>query len=530
MATSLSTIKDRIAVQISKDKLFATVQFLGVPGDEPPTENEVIAALMEVEIRLTDDVRERVRAFIEQTTTRKQAGPTENANETSETDEVENETTPGEETTLKGFLVAKGIASCSGKDESVVWSEEIQEEKKIWKNGLAVDFYSFNQIVTVDKDTFIGLLAPIVPPKKGEDVLGQSITAEGDPKPMEFDNTITKTNDTPPKLIANLPGKVVQTGNKITIDEVVLIKGDIGFETGNINTPANVHIKGAIPDRFQVRSEKSITVESVIEAAQVRAGKEIVVKGGIVGRSEGGVTSEGDISAKFCTEANLTAAGDIRIQKQIMASRLYLSGKLLAEQSAVIGGHVYASQGVEIGYLGNDTDTPTSIVVGCDLDRLIECASIDARSKWRKEAALKIIQEVETILNSHNSLTSSQRQRVNSLKRKADSIKGELAKELFQQQQLLEKIVKEGDVNVTVNKRIYRNASITIGRRMTLFEKHLGGPVIIKTRQIKNVTEIVAINTLTASIQILKSYKLTDEEIYQNFKTLVMPQEVDEKG
>lgn len=522
MESTLSTVKGRIAVQVSKDKLCAAVLFLGESGDDPPDDNEVLAALMELNIILTDDIRNRIQVFIKKTTGKDQ--------EPAADDKVDgkDQQDSHEDPSITGFVVARGVAPCHGADESIEWGQQHQDYRKEWEDDSSTDFYNCQQIVTVDVGAVIGTISSLVPISPGKDIFGNAIPAEGNPQPLEMDETITKTQDDPPQLIANVAGKVIQEDNKIHMVDVVLIKGDIGFDTGNLDTPAHVHIKGAIPDRFEVRSGKCVTVESVIEAALVRADGDIVVKGGIVGRNEGGVTAKGDISAKFCSEANITATGNIQIQKQIMASQLYTSGKLLAAQSSVIGGHVYATQGAEICYLGNDTDTATSIVICCDLDRLMECAAIDARTKWLLEAAKKISRQVESILDSETPLSSTQRQRTNSLNRKAKEIEEGLAKEKAQQVQLIEKIVLDEEATVIITGRVYRNASITIGRRMTLFEKELAGPIRIESRQIENVTEIVAVNQLTGSLIVLKSYKLTNEEIYQHFKSLVLPPEAAE--
>lgn len=515
MESSTTVASESIAVHVTEDGLRAYVQFATDSSDSSATEADVIAALVEAEIAIDDDVRHRVHRCVQ----RHESGEVGDA-----TDADETEGSDGSSEAPMRFLVAKGRPAIDGIDEAIEWAEEFQTAKKSWEGDGAVDFYSFNQIVTVGQDAVFGVVTPLVPPEDGVDVRGHEIKGQGDPQRLQVDETVQRAEGDLEQLIAKVPGRVTQDGNRLTIEEVVHIDGDLGFNTGNLTTPANVHVAGAIPDRFEVRSARGVVVESVIEAAHVWASDDVVVRGGIVGRHAGRVCAGGDVIAKFLSEADVAAGCDISVSKQIMASRLFAGAKLVAPQCAIVGGQVYALKSADIHTLGNDSDPPTSITVGCNLEVLKECVALEACMKVRKDTETRIRAIVKSILEG-GKVIAKQRQRASQLIREADQLAKQVSENQRQFEKCLEKIVEEEGAYVIVNSRIYRNASITIGRRMTVFERELGGPVLIETRQIKNVTQMVAVNRLTSSIKLLKSYKQSDETLYENFKTDILPRD-----
>lgn len=522
MESSVSVASDRITVHVTEDGLRAYVQFATNSSDDSVAEAEVIAALVEAKIAIDDNVRERVQKCVERHDKGEEGDDASDQDDATDADETKG--SDGSKDTPNRFLVAKGRPANDGMDEAIEWAEEFQTVKKSWEDDEAVDFYSFNHILTVDQDVVFGVVTPLVQVEDGVDVRGHEISGQGNPQRLQIDGTVQRTEDDPEQLIAKVSGRVTQDGNKLTIEEVIRIEGDLGFDTGNLTTPANVYIAGAIPDRFEVRSERGVVVESVIEAAHVWASGDVVVRGGIVGRHAGRVCAGGDVIAKFLSEADVAAGCDISVAKQIMASRLFAGARLVAPQCAIVGGQVYALKSADIHTLGNDSDPPTSITVGCNLEVLKECVALEACMKVRKDTETRIRAIVKSLLEG-GKVIAKQRQRVSQLIREADQLAKQVSENKSQFEKCLEKIVEEEDACVIVNSRIYRNASITIGRRMTVFEKELGGPVLIEARQIKNVTQVVAVNRLTSSVKFLKSYKQSDEDLYENFKTDILPRD-----
>ena len=332
-----------------------------------------------------------------------------------------------------------------------------------------------------------------------------------------------RAEDNPSQIVSNVPGKIVLCGNRLRIEEVLRVEGGVDFSTGNIKSPVAVHVTGAVPDRFEVRSAKSITVGTVIEAAHIKAAGDVTVRGGIVGRNAGKIRAGGRIVAKFCSEAHLFSEIDVLIGSQVLNSRVHARGKLVAKHSAVLGGHIYAAGGAEVGVLGCDSCTPTHIFVGVRPDVLVVCAAMDERLRLAREAVERIREKVQPLLYDLKRLTPWQREQTTKLAHEAEEAATRIAREEDRCRRMLEAAGGGEKPQVRIAKIIYPRVTIYLGNRSITFGEPVKGPVAIEERQIDNVTEAVAVSQLTGSVRILTSQQLPLDRLLQLFEPLLEP-------
>lgn len=498
MSTVQSSTSERVAVHVSPDALTASLQVNRRADDEKPvTADEVLAALTDARIALDDAVKARVAEFLE--------------------------LTESEGGLAKPFVVAAGRPAQEGKDEEFIWNEEFGRHATDSQGDAPVNYYERGSVTVVDENTILGTLTPMVPAKDGVDVRGEAIKPRSMPVRLELSGTVRRAEDDPSRIVSNIPGKIVLCGNKLRIEEVLRIEGDVGFSTGNINSPAAVHITGAVPDRFEVRSAKSIIVGSVIESACVDAEGDVTVRGGIVGRNTGKVRAGGRIVAKFCSEAYLSAGGDVLIGSQVLNSRVSARGKLIAEHAAVLGGHIYAAGGADVGVLGCDSCTPTQVFVGARPDVLVACAAIDERLRPARDTVERVRDKVQPLLCDLKRLTPWQREQTTKLAHEAEEAATRIAREEDRRRRMFEVGGGGRNPQVRIAKIIYPRVKIYLGRRSVTFDELVKGPVTIEERQIENVTEAVAVSQLTGSVKVLTSRQLPLDRLLQLFGPLMEP-------
>lgn len=488
-----------VVVELASDRLTASVRLrcsdrraaVSQPADLTP--QTVLDALEEQEIVIDDAAKEAVDEFLGWLAKAKGKAATE------------------------PFVVARGREPDDGRDEEFVWDESFQREAASWLDDAPVDFYTLNSILTIEKDTKIGTISPIVPPCDGVDVCGRPIPHHGSPRSLELDATLQRTSDDPAQIVSQVAGNVIQRGQNLTIEEVLLIPGDVGFDTGNVDSSVSVTIKGRVPDRFEVKSKGSITVGASIESANVAGDGDIVVCNGILGRHAGRVSANGRIVAKFASEANLVAKGDIKIGKQLMASRVCVGGDLIAAGASVIGGSLYADGGVEVASLGSVANIPTFVAVGVTTEVVQEAASIGREARRVRELVDQIRELVQPLQKPETPLNSDQEGQVFELISAADRAEARIAEDEERLQPLLENVYVEEAPAVLVSGMIHQGVVIRIGDRETVFHKDLKGPVSIEKRMLKNVTEIVAVNKITGSIKILTNERRSVDDLLDRF-------------
>ncbi len=495
MSTEPTATCERVIVDITPDKMTATICLQnGDDADRPPWPDEILAALDKAQVAVSDAVKKRVAELLR--------------------------LIEADESIPEPFVVAQGEPPFNGEDEQFVWDDAFQKEAADWQGDCPVDYYDLNSITTVEQDAVIGTISPLVPPRDGVNVKGLVIKPKGSPQCLELDQTIRRSPDDPLKIIAAIAGRVVQSGKKLHIDEVLYIPGDIDFETGNVDSTVDVHIKGAIPDRFEVKSVESITVGAAIEAATVAAEGNVVVRGGIVGRNAGRVTAGGEIVAKFCNEADLVADGDVKITSQLMNCRVRTHSRLIAESAAVIGGHLYVRYGGGVATLGSEGFVPTRIFMGVPPEALKEAAEIEESLKPKREAVERLRATVQPLMADLKRLAPTQREQATELIFKADEAAAQIAEEEERRDQLLTLKESEDQPRFRVSRMIHPRVVVSLGSRLVTFDEELKGPVSLEERKMENVTEFVAVNTLTASVTVLPSQHMPINELVSDFEPL----------
>jgi hypothetical protein len=477
----------RVGVTISDDRMAASIVLSPEARALPLGLTEIVEALQAAGVLMDDEVRARAEALV---------------------------TLAAGDDPPASFIVAEGTPP-QGRSETFVWNPELKAAAVDWLADVPINFYTLNSIITVEKDFPIGTISPLVPSKDGRDVLGAVIPAKHVPVPLQLDHTVRRADDDPTTIIANVAGKVIEDGHTLRIDETLVIKGDVGFETGNINSRVSVHIGGGVPDRFEAKSRGAIAVGMSIEAAHISAGGDVTVSRGIVGRGVGVVTAGGCVTFKFCNEAHIVAGGDVKVGRQAMNSRLFIAGNLDAGGASLVGGTVLVRGHVTLAHIGSQSNVPTRIVVGADPLVVRDIASIELRIQRVTKLLDPIRQILASFRNSKQPLSAAQDQRARSLLARAEEATRKIDADRSRAAKLLERAYTHAPSSVTVSGTIHAGTVIRVADRETVFHKDVKGPLLIEKRKVDRVTELVAVNKLTASIKILTHRKKTPIELLE---------------
>jgi len=489
----------KLVVEKSDDLRSATISVQ--PGGIKPefTTEDIVSALESEKIKLTDATRARAVEFFE----------------TFASSDIPD-----------NFLIAEGTPP-QGRDELFIWSDKYSDTQSDWQEDAPVDFYSLNNIITVEKDDVFGTTEPPIPAAPGMNIEGEAIPATCSPKTLKLDSTIVRSADDPSKLVAAISGTVVQEEDNIRIDEVLFVNGDVSFESGNVDSTVDVHIKGRVPDRFEVVSRKSVTVGRAIEAARVSAGRNVTVCNGIAARRTGLVTAGGSITAKYCSDANLVAGGDIKIAKQAMNSQMCTEGKFLGEAASMIGGSLLASGDVRLLHTGSQRNIVTRVVTGIKPEVIREAASIDHKIKRAGELVEKLTEMLNHLDPAGVDAIDGGTKAIEEMKSLIAKSKKSVTEEQERMEKLLGDVYTESSAKVYVSGTIFSGTRIRIGDRRVVFHQEHKGPSYIEKRKIENVTELVVVNTLSGSIKILTNEKRDAISLLEGFELEDAPTAMD---
>ena len=268
------------------------------------------------------------------------------------------------------MVIARGIPPVYG-DDAKLYMFEISEKKPIVKDDGSVNHYELNLIDNAKVGDWLG---ERIPPKEGR----PGITATGKLVPgkrgkdftLKYDKKTVEAYEEDGKTVlrALVDGAIKFDGNKIKIDNHLVITGDVGYETGNINFDGYVTIDGIVKDGFSVTAKFDISINGnmgICAIGQI-CSKEgsIFIKGGIFGRNVAKIIAQKNVFVKYCNECTITAGEDINVGFYALDCSLNAQKVLLdPKYGKIIGGTIMAKVKVVSGVIGNKSEKKTIINV-----------------------------------------------------------------------------------------------------------------------------------------------------------------------
>jgi len=278
-------------------------------------------------------------------------------------DEVIETWIAGLEKVKGGLMVARGEIPENGVDGYIDYhfDNDYTNPGKLQSDG-TIDFRDRGGIPYTHKGELLAEKTPAKPGKNGMDVFGEPILIKEVMDPVFISGRGTELKEDGLSIYADLDGQphVDAVGN-ITVNPELMIKGDVDFETGNVNFNGNIIVKGMVKDGFKIKGI-SLTAQE-IEGGVIELSGDLNVANGI---TEATIASVGNVHAKFINNSTVMGFGDIIIQKEIIDSEILISGACQNQTGHVISSKIVTKQGIEAGKIGTTGSRPATLKVGVD--------------------------------------------------------------------------------------------------------------------------------------------------------------------
>ncbi len=262
--------------------------------------------------------------------------------------------------------VARGVLPVAEHPEHIVVDERfLPGFRPVSDDELSVDWKSISPVLVVKKGDIIGTVIAQQDGINGTDVCGRAIPFSKDAiKGYTLGKNVERLED---RIQATSDGRVILDAQKISVEDVLIIKGDVDYRVGHILFPGDVVIEGGVGSGFKVYSGGSISIKETMDAFDVSAKKDLICAQGIIGKDQGQVRVGGSLKAKFIENARVAVRGDVEVPGSIVGSKIYALGRVaMGDKGRIVGGEVFATHGVACGFLGGGTKPVTIINVGVD--------------------------------------------------------------------------------------------------------------------------------------------------------------------
>jgi hypothetical protein len=358
-----------IIIDVSKDKMEATVRYDTNQGTALPTEQDVLDALDEKGVTFGVD-REAVHEGVKR---------------------------------LNAFVVAKGKPPVHGENARI--------EKKYDLGVLGhpavdqynrVDYKNMNLFVLVKKGDLLAERIPQTQGVAGMDVYGVTVTARnGRPIPMPKGNNTEVRDEN--FVYALIDGQVVEKGPKISVDPHLVIRSGVGVGTGNVDFTGSIEINGNVEAGFIVKATGDVVVNGLVSGDVT--GRNVFVSGGISGLNRGKVKAEEDVHAAYVENATVEAGRDITVSDVALHSTLKAGKRIYAQEKkgSIVGGTAAAGEEILAKMFGNPAFVVTRVSVG--INPALQQQYKDACQEY-KEDKLRL-QQVDAMLNTLSKIDTS---------------------------------------------------------------------------------------------------------------------------
>ncbi|MDD6057520.1 MAG: FapA family protein [Clostridiales bacterium] len=289
-------------------------------------------------------------------------------------------------------LVAKGSKPVDGVDGyyDFNFNTHFDGKPKILADG-SVDYWSVHSLEQVREGQVIATYHPAIEGKDGYTVNGKILQAKRGREHPPLKGKGFERVEGKPTYVASLDGKIEMQNDRIVILAVHEVYGNAELTSGNIDFRGDVVIHGNVEEGVKIKATGSITVDGVVEACELEAGKGIILRGGMLGGNKAIVKAKGDITARFFEFTTIECDGDIHADVMLECD-VTCQGQIFLNSSKgkIIGGNVRAIRGIEVTTLGNDAEKRTYVYVGAGVEIYSELREIEKKIETTRAELDKI--------------------------------------------------------------------------------------------------------------------------------------------
>ncbi|MDF2558351.1 MAG: hypothetical protein K0R71_2179 [Bacillales bacterium] len=261
---------------------------------------------------------------------------------------------------------ANGIPKKDGENGTISWHVKTNSSLQPKENpDGSVNFRDLGIAENITKGQILCTINQPIVGEEGMTVTGLRIApAIGKPVPSPLGKNVVYSEDET-QVLADMDGQLNIVSNKVSIEQTLVIDGDIDNSTGNINFLGNVVIKGGVNSGFTVEARGTIDIAGFVEAATIKAGGDIVLRSGMNGASKGTIECAGNLTCTFIQNSDIFVNGNLYTQ-YLVQCQIKVGGNidLVGKISSLVGGNCFTGGSISAKTIGNQFGLKTTVVLG----------------------------------------------------------------------------------------------------------------------------------------------------------------------
>lgn len=297
-----------------------------------------------------------------------------------------------------GIVIARGIPHVHGENGEITFfvDQDTTTKPTMLANG-KVDFKHLNLVHIAQKGDLLAEKTLPTEGNAGTTVTGKIIKQKpGKAVNFKVGKNVALSEDGL-KIYADATGTIKIEDEKISIIEVLEIKGDVGVKTGNINFVGKVVVFGNLTTGYEIECDE-LEINGLVESAHIRCSGNVTVSVGIQGNDIANIECGGNLKAQILNNCHLKVKGDIQCDT-IMHSTVVCDGEIRAagRKGLIVGGDISARKAIRANTIGSEMGTMTTLKLGMDSAVLDQYKSLAEELKEAKDQCTKLDQVVRLL-------------------------------------------------------------------------------------------------------------------------------------
>lgn len=282
-------------------------------------------------------------------------------------------------------VIAEGAKVIQGKNTlfDTFVAEARDRRPKINADG-SVDYRDFGQIVVVEKGTELVRRYPATLGKPGKDLMGNII----EPIPgVDLDfvselNGVELSKTDGNLLIASKKGQPIITEAGVHIEDIMQVE-NVDLANGDIVFDGCVHVQGDVAANMNIEATGDVLIEGMVEAANISAGGDIIVRGSVIGRGEvfdqhGKINpqavllkAKGSVSLNIVENVRVKSGDAIFVKELVSRCELtafneIIVGGVSSKAGKIVGGKIRSGILISANSIGSIAGTKTELEISDD--------------------------------------------------------------------------------------------------------------------------------------------------------------------
>ncbi|HUX20978.1 MAG TPA: FapA family protein [Spirochaetia bacterium] len=284
---------------------------------------------------------------------------------------------------IDGVVVAEGKKPVPETPEHLIVNRRlIEPPPPVPLDGARVEHKERSPFVLVQKGE---ILAKRIPRQKGESgwtVYGKELTSTS--KLMVGLSPGKNTEEGPDGIFAARSGRFILEKKSFFVTPLLEIQNDVDYSTGHIDFDGDIVIRGDVKDGFNIKATGSIYCSKTVSASHVQCEGDLIINRGIIGRQSGEVRVGGAIKCKYIEHCYVESIGPISTTVGMMNSVVKTNDRFeTGARGIVVGGKLFAQNGVSVTQLGTSMGPSTEVYCGID-------HTVQSRLEWIRDRNLEL--------------------------------------------------------------------------------------------------------------------------------------------